>query len=59
MEEQLHMMEVKCRAQSEADAPNVKMGDPHNQDVVKVVFVKYNITSIIEIKRSVAIEVVN
>jgi hypothetical protein len=35
------------------------MGDPHNQDVVKVVFVKDNITSVIEIGKSATIEVVD
>lgn len=30
MDEQLDMMEVTHMAQSEFDAPNVQMGDPHN-----------------------------
>jgi hypothetical protein len=53
------MMEVTCKAQSEIDAPNVKMGDPHNHNVIKAIFVKYNIISVIEIRRSTTVEVVN
>jgi hypothetical protein len=53
------MMEMMCRAQLEADAPNIKMGDIHNQNVIKTIFVEYNITDVIEIRRSATVEVVD
>jgi hypothetical protein len=40
MDEQLDMMEVTHMAQSKFDAPNVQMGDPHNQDVVQAIFIE-------------------
>ncbi len=35
------------------------MGNPHNQDVIKVIFVKNNIASVIEVKKSVTTEAIN
>jgi hypothetical protein len=53
------MMEMMCRAQSKVDAPNIKMGDPHNQNVVKAIFVEYNIIYVIEIRRNATVEVID
>lgn len=50
--EQLDMMEVTHMAQSEFDAPNVQMGDPHNQDVVQAVFIEDDIVFVVEVGRS-------
>jgi hypothetical protein len=33
------------------------MGDPHNQDVIKAIFIKNNIVFVIEVRRSATIDV--
>ncbi len=52
-------MEVTHGAQWKANALDVEMGNPHNQDVVKVVFIKNNIIFTIEVERSTTVEVVD
>jgi len=35
------------------------MGNPHNQDVIKTIFVKNNIASVVEVRRSTTTEATN